>query len=124
MSKVDYDNCKREKLKWDYHECEKLLDNIPITKGEVERKTLMSVFETLDMKCEMLKGVAERAKKLNQKLHRIEQNFPDKKYEKDKEDEDIHVRNIVELFELIANKMETQINIIHGNIEDSMQMID
>lgn len=123
MKKVDYDNGKVNSG-WDRDNCEELLKNIPITKGEVKRKTLISMLETLDMKCEMLKGVAERAEKLNQKLHRTEQNFPDKKYEKDKEDEDTHVGNIVELLELIADKMETQISIIHRNIEDSIQMID
>ena len=93
-------------------------------KAEVpqERQTLIQAFERLDHKCTQLRELAGLTERLNEKLNRTEGRL---KCEDDIMQKEIVVeRNIVELFNLIADKMETQINVIGNNTEKSMQMID
>ena len=93
-------------------------------KAEVpqERQTLIQAFERLDHKCTQLRELAGLTERLNEKLNRTEGHH---KCEDDRMQKEIVVeRNIVELFNLIADKMETQINVIENNTEKSMQMID
>jgi len=87
-----------------------------------ERQTLIQAFERLDHKCVQLKELAGLTEKLNGKLNRTEGHpkSEEDKLQKQKEDN----RNIVELFNLIADKMEVQINVIGNNTERSMKMID
>jgi hypothetical protein len=88
----------------------------------VERQTLIQAFERLDHKCSQLRELGGLTEKLNDKLNRTE-GHP--KCEDDRtQKEGVVERNIVELFNLIADKMETQINIIGNNTENSMSMID
>jgi len=87
-----------------------------------EKQTLMQAFERLDKKCTQLSEVARMTEILNEKLNRTE-GHP--KCDKDGiKKESVVERNIVELFNLIADKMETQINVIGNNTERSMKMID
>ena len=87
-----------------------------------ERQTLIQAFERLDHKCTQLRELAGLTERLNEKLNRTE-GHP--KCEEDRMlKESFAERNIVELFNLIADKMETQINVIGNNTERSMQMID
>ena len=87
-----------------------------------ERQTLIQAFERLDHKCTQLREVAELTERLNEKLNRTE-GHP--KCVDDMAKKEIAVEmNIVELFNLIADKMETQINVIGNNTERSMQMIE
>jgi len=92
-------------------------------KGELnpERQTLMQVFERLEQKCMQLREVAGMTEKLNEKLNRTEGQ---PKCGGDIQKEDVVERNIVELFNLIADEMELQINFIGNNTEKSMKMID
>ena len=93
-------------------------------KAEVpqERQTLIQAFERLDHKCTQLRELAGLTERLNEKLNRTEAHH---KCEDDRmQKEIVFERNIVELFNLIADKMETQINVIENNTEKSMQMID
>ena len=87
-----------------------------------ERQTLIQAFERLDHKCTQLRELAGLTERLNEKLNRTEGNpkCEDERMQK----ESVVERNIVELFNLIADKMETQINVIGNNTEKSMQMID
>jgi len=88
----------------------------------VQKQTLIQAFERLDEKCAQLKEVAIMTEKLNQKLNRTEAHpmCADKK----PQNEDIVKRNIVEMFNFIADKMEEQINVIGSNTECSMRMIE
>ena len=87
-----------------------------------ERQTLIQAFERLDHKCTQLRELAGLTERLNEKLNRTEGHI---KCEEDRtQKESVVERNIVELFNLIADKMETQINVIGNNTERSMQMID
>jgi hypothetical protein len=93
-----------------------------IAEKQVERQTLIQALERLDYKCIQLRELAGLTEKLNEKLNRTEGN---PKGEDDRmQKESVVERNIVELFNLIADKMETQINIIGNNTENSMSMID
>jgi len=87
-----------------------------------ERQTLIQAFERLDHKCTQLRELAGLTERLNEKLNRTEGHpkCSDEKLQKQESPE----RNIVELFNLIADKMETQINVIGNNTERSMEMID
>lgn len=87
-----------------------------------ERQTLIQAFERLDHKCAQLREVAELTERLNEKLNRTEGHT---KCDKDRtQKESVVERNIVELFNFIADKMETQINVIGKNTQRSMEMID
>jgi len=87
-----------------------------------EIQTLIQAFERLYHKCTQLRELAGLTERLNEKLNRTE-GHP--KCEEDRmQKESVAERNIVELFNLIADKMETQINVIGNNTERSMQMID
>ncbi len=97
------------------------MDNCKTSEPQ-ERQTLIQAFERLDQKCVQLREVARLTERLNEKLNRTE-GHP--KCEEEKlQKESVVERNIVELFNLIADKMETQINVIGNNTERSMQMID
>ena len=87
-----------------------------------ERQTLIQAFERLDQKCTQLRELAGLTERLNEKLNRTEGHpkCEDENGIKQKEDN----RNIVELFNLIADKMEIQINVIGNNTENAMRMID
>lgn len=87
-----------------------------------ERQTLMQAFERLDHQCVQLSDLVDLTERLNEKLNRIEDHPKEPAGEFKKQTED-H-RSIVELFNLIADRMEVQINIIGNNTERSMQMID
>jgi|TARA_R110000751_G_scaffold153060_1_gene258187 hypothetical protein len=91
-------------------------------KEEVERQTLIQAFERLDHKCSQLRELAGLTEKLNEKLNRTEGHPKCEENSSVKQKEDN--RNIVELFNLIADKMEVQINSIGNNIERSIRMID
>jgi len=97
------------------------MENCNDKKSE-ERKTLMQAFERLDSKCSELKDVADMTKRLYEKLNRTE-GHP-KGSELLTQKEAVVERNIVELFNLIAEKIEVQINVIGNNTEKSMIMID
>jgi phage gpG-like protein len=86
-----------------------------------EIQTLMQAFERLDHKCIELRELAGLTERLNEKLNRAEggPKCNDEKLQKQGSPE----MNIVELFNFIADKMETQINVIGNNTERSMQMI-
>ncbi len=86
-----------------------------------ERQTLIQAFERLDQKCVQLREVAGLTERLNEKLNRTEGQPRD---EAEKAKEGPVQLNIIELFNLIADKMEVQINVIGNNTELSMQMID
>tara|TARA_R110002124_G_C8529107_1_gene477117 strand:+ start:106 stop:399 length:294 start_codon:yes stop_codon:yes gene_type:complete len=88
----------------------------------VERQTLIQAFERLDHKCSQLRELAELTEKLNEKLNRTEGHLKCEDDSSVKQMEDN--RNIVELFNLIADKMEVQINAIGNNTENAMRMID
>ena len=91
-------------------------------KEEVERQTLIQAFERLDHKCSQLRELAGLTEKLNEKLNRTEGHPRCEENSSVKQIEDN--RNIVELFNLIADKMEVQINAIGNNTENAMRMID
>ena len=86
-----------------------------------ERQTLIQAFEILDQKCVQLSEVAGLTERLNEKLNRTEgySRCEEERMQKESVDE----MNIVELFNLIAEKMEAQINVIGNNTERSIQMI-
>jgi hypothetical protein len=91
-------------------------------KEEVERQTLIQAFERLERKCNQLNQLTELTERLNEKLNRTEgdpkcEEEPSVKHNQ-------HNRNIVELFYLIADEMEVQINAIGNNTEAAMRMID
>jgi hypothetical protein len=87
-----------------------------------ERKTLIQAFERLDHKCIQLRELAGLTERLNEKLNRTEGHPKCEEGASVKQKEDN--RNIVELFNLIADKMEVQINAIGNNTEAAMRMID
>jgi len=91
-------------------------------KGTEERQTLIQTFEKLDARCSQLIEVAGLTELLQEKLNRTE-GMP-KVNEPLAQKESVEKRNIVELFNLIADKMETQINIIGNNTEKSIRMIE
>ena len=87
-----------------------------------ERQTLTQALERLYHKCDQLAEVARLTEKLNDKLNRTEGQ---PKYEEDiRKGESYNERNIVELFNLIADKMDIQINVILSNTEYAMSMIE
>ena len=86
------------------------------------RQTLIQTFERLDEKCMQLREVAGLTERLNEKLNRTEGHPKCEEGNSAKQKEDN--RNIVELFNLIADKMEVQINAIGNNTQNSMRMID
>lgn len=86
-----------------------------------EKPTLIHAYERLQQKCTQLRQLADLTERLNQKLNRTEEDPKDD--EKGKE-EGLAKLNIVELFNLIADKMGVQINEIGRNTELSIQMID
>ena len=88
----------------------------------VERRTLIQAFERLDNKCSQLRDLAGLTERLNEKLNRTEGHS--KCVDNGMQKEDIVELNIVELFNLIADKMEIQIDIIGNNTEYSISMID
>jgi hypothetical protein len=90
---------------------------------QVKQGTLMQAFERLENKCLQLSEVANLTERLNEKLNRTEGNSKCEDV-KGIENSSLVERNIVELFNLIAEKMETQINVIGNNTDKSMQMID
>jgi|TARA_R110000851_G_scaffold145114_4_gene284440 hypothetical protein len=87
-----------------------------------ERQTLIQAFERLDHKCSQLSELAELTERLNEKLNRTEgRSRPEGDVAvKQKEDN----RNIVEMFNFIADRMEVQINEIGNNTEKALKMID
>ena len=88
----------------------------------IERQTLMQAVEILDRRLTQLNELSGLTERLNEKLQRTGGHpLPDDKM---KEKESPINMNIVELFYMISEKMETQINIIGMNTEKSMQMID
>jgi hypothetical protein len=91
-------------------------------KQPVERQTLIQAFERLDHKCIQLRELAGLTERLNEKLNRTEGHPKCEEDASVKQKEDN--RNIVELFNLIADKMEVQINAIGNNTENAMRMID
>ena len=97
------------------------MENCNDKKSE-ERKTLMQAFERLDYKCSELRDVADMTERLYEKLNRTE--WHPKCNELLTQKEIVVERNIVELFNLIAEKIEVQINVIGNNTEKSMIMID
>ena len=88
----------------------------------VERQTLIQAFERLDYKCNQLRELAELTERLNEKLNRTEGHPRCEEGASLTMEEDS--RNIVELFNLIADKMEVQIHVIGNNTEKAMRMID
>ena len=92
------------------------------TNPVAEKQTLMQAFERLDHQCVQLSNLVGLTESLNEKLNRTEGRHKEEAVELKKQTED-H-KNIVGLFNLIADRMEVQINLIGNNIERSMQMID
>ena len=89
---------------------------------QAKEQTLMQVFEKLDTRCNQLKEVAGMTERLNYKLNRTEDE--PKPIDGCVKKEMSVTLNIVELFDLIAQTMEQQINVIGNNTERSMNMID
>lgn len=89
---------------------------------QVERQTLIQVFERLEQRCLQLREVADMTERLKEKLNRTEGQPKPEEGNKGKEPES--QKNIIELFNSIANEMETQTNRIGNNTDFSMQMID
>mgnify|MGYP003652500537 CR=1 FL=1 len=93
-------------------------------KAEVkESQTLMNALDALSFRLGQLRNLNELTNTLNSKLNRTEGD-PICEKEDYKETSIKHNRNIVELFYLVADKMEEQINIIGINTENSIRMID
>jgi len=87
----------------------------------VNSQNLMQVFEKLDNRCSALREVAGMTERLQEKLNRTQGQPKDPST---LEKEDLTERNIIELFDLIAEKMAVEIDIIGNNTENSMAMID
>ena len=87
-----------------------------------ERQTLIQAFERLELRCSQLSELAGLTERLNEKLNRTEgdpkcEDEPSVNHKQQN-------RNIVELFNLIADEMGVQINAIGNNTEAAMRMID
>lgn len=93
------------------------------TKCAEEVPTLMQAFERLTQKCSELKDVAQLTERLNRKLNRTD-GRPESIEASLVQKEPSTEKNIVELFNSIADKMDVQIHVIGNNTELSMRMID
>jgi hypothetical protein len=91
-------------------------------KEQGQKQTLMEVFARLEDKCLILREVAGLTKNLYEKLNRTEDH--PKCQEGGINKEPILERNIVELFDFIADKIEVQTNVIRNNTTESIQMIE
>jgi len=89
-----------------------------------EKQTLIQAFEKLTERYVQLKEVAIMTEKLNQKLNRTEGHLMCADKKPRPQNEDTVKRNIVEMFNFIADKMEKQIIIIGNNTEYAMKMIE
>jgi len=84
----------------------------------------MQVFEKLDNRCSALIQVAGMTEQLQKKLNRTEER-PEKEDAGARQDlQDLSQKNIIELFDWIADTMAVQIDIIGNNTDESMNMID
>lgn len=87
-----------------------------------ERHTLMRSYERLSGICSQLNELERLTQRLNEKLNRTEGG--ESGIESLEKEGVTKVLNIVELFNLLSDKMEESINIIGNNTERSMKMID
>lgn len=87
-----------------------------------ERRTLIQALERLDHKCIQLNELNKLAESLKGKLNRTD-GYPQVEDGERLEQVETH-KNIVELFNSVAEKMEVQINLIGNNLESSIIMID
>jgi hypothetical protein len=87
-----------------------------------EQQTLMQAYQRLEHKCEQLRDLSGLTELLTTKLNRtlLENQLLPESIQK----EEVVQKNIVELFNLIADKIEAEINIIGNNTEYSISMID
>ena len=87
----------------------------------VEKRTLMIAVSLLEDRYRQLTQLSELTGLLNEKLNRTEGDI---KCDNDIKKQETINYDIVELFYNLSEKLEEQINIIGGNTERSMSMID
>lgn len=88
-----------------------------------KRHTLMQAHGRLVQKLSMLRDVSDLTCRLKDKFNRID-GLDDTMTNKILMKEDVRQKNIVDLFNDIADEMDVVINIIGNNTETSMEMID
>jgi hypothetical protein len=88
---------------------------------EEQRLTLMQVLDRLNEKCGQLEEVAGMTERLNEKLNRTE---GDPKPEESQTKQKVTQRNIAELFDMVCERMDEQIQVIDNNTDRSIRMIE
>lgn len=91
--------------------------------GVKTNRTLIQSFERLESNCRELEETTELCKTLSKKLNRTEHEIILSKTQEPYKEEDNH-KNIVDLFNLISDKLEKEIESINYSIRSSIDMID
>lgn len=87
----------------------------------VESRTLMQAIDRLRHECDQLEGVANLTARLHDTLNRVEAKATEEIYV----DTDlIDHSTVIDLFYLIAEKLERQTSIIRKNTEYTLAMIE
>jgi hypothetical protein len=86
------------------------------------RQTLIQAFERLDERCAQLQEVAGMTERVVDKLNRTEGDPKEKEALNEKKGN--VPRNMVDLFNSLSDKIETQIGRIGNSAEAAMGMID
>ena len=89
-------------------------------KSNLQQQTLMSVYEKLNNRLLRLKEITELAQSLNAKLYR--ENITENSSLEEK-DISVTTKNIVELFDDICHKLDTEIKLIDERLNIAIAMI-
>ena len=94
------------------------------TENAVERKTLLNAYERLQMKANQLNEIENLIEKLNQKFDRTENDPRPTEENIMKEPRPERVPDLIDLFNIVAERLDTSIHNIGNKTERLLQLID